>query len=89
MKLSTTPIFKHTLIAPEGKVFNRLKMGKVFLSAVGEQDFTVGLGGKILTWSDMHFNHCEGVPEELWDECLGEALVDMSAVICGPVGEGS
>jgi len=55
MKISTTKMFKHRIIAPTGYIFHE-SMLEEYKKVLGDEKVTIGLGGNLLTFTELHFN---------------------------------
>lgn len=70
MKVSTTIMYKHSVLAPKGFIFDETKLDEIETKIFGES-VTLSLGGNVLRYSEMHHNT---MPED--NNCNWEAFMD-------------
>ena len=75
MKLSTTVIYQHSLLAPKGKIFvdDKLEMRKIF-----DREYEVLLGGRVLRWTEMHSDLASRIDSEGWLSIMEPVLYEDS-----------
>lgn len=73
MKLSTTQLFQHSLIAPKGKIFvdDPIEMAKIF-----DRDYTISMNGRLLRWTEQHFSTSSCITNDKWDLIMTNVLRD-------------
>lgn len=72
MKISTTPVFKHSIIAPKGYLFDNQFMDG-YRKVLGDDHIEVRQSGNVLTFTEMHINTLDDTNID-WESFMDEHL---------------